>query len=69
MDNTKKTYKPYVKVYVDCCYEQKEYMYSFFRIGFYKIPFYAHFFSYFFPQIIFFQGKYLCVRIFCCIFP
>ena len=25
MDNIKKTYEPYIKVYVDCCYEQKEY--------------------------------------------
>ena len=25
MNNTKKTYEPYVKVYVDCSYEQKEY--------------------------------------------
>ena len=26
MDNTKKTYEPYVKVYVDCSYEQKIYI-------------------------------------------
>mgnify|MGYP000574644289 CR=1 FL=1 len=25
MDNIKKTYEPYIKVYIDCCYEQKEY--------------------------------------------
>ena len=25
MNNTKTTYEPYVKVYVDCSYEQKEY--------------------------------------------
>ena len=33
-------------------------MQGFLRIGFYKIPFYLYFFSYFFPQINFFAAKY-----------